>query len=81
MQQTLKAREQVLVPRGLNRMQAAAYIGVSPALYDEMVKDGRMPKPKQINARIVWDIRAIDMAFDLLPGGDQNEADDWSVET
>src|SRR5690242_17745827 len=41
-------RDQVLPaslpPRGLSRVQAAAYVGVSPVLFDELVKDGRMPK-------------------------------------
>jgi hypothetical protein len=31
-----------LAPRGLSRSEAAAYIGVSPNLFDAMVKDGRM---------------------------------------
>jgi predicted DNA-binding transcriptional regulator AlpA len=44
-----------LPPRGLSRVQAAAYIGVSPSLFDAMVKDGRMPKPTRINTRAVWD--------------------------
>jgi hypothetical protein len=42
-----------LPPRGLSRVEAARYIGVSPSLFDEMVKDGRMPPPKPINARKV----------------------------
>jgi predicted DNA-binding transcriptional regulator AlpA len=54
-------------PRGLNRTQAAAYIGVSASLFDEMVKDGRMPAPKRINARTVWDWMALDEAFTALP--------------
>lgn len=66
--------------RGLNRVQASAYIGVSPSLFDEMVKDGRMPKPKKPNARTVWDRLALDRAFDRLPGGDIDEGDDWSTE-
>ncbi len=56
-----------LAPRGLSRVQAAAYIGVSPTLFDELVADGRMPKPKRINARTVWDIRQLDIAFDAIP--------------
>lgn len=56
-----------LPPRGLSRVAAAAYIGVSPSLFDIMVKDGRMPKPKRINARTVWDRRRLDEAFDALP--------------
>ncbi len=67
--------------RGLSRVQAAAYIGVSPSLFGEMVKDGRMPEPKSINSRTVWDVRALDKAFDLLPGGSGPEDTDWDVET
>ncbi|RUW19318.1 hypothetical protein EOA34_29930, partial [Mesorhizobium sp. M4B.F.Ca.ET.013.02.1.1] len=40
-----------LPPRGLSRLEAAAYIGVSASLFDQLVKDGRMPKPKRINSR------------------------------
>jgi len=59
-------------PRGLSRSQAAAYVGVSPSLFDAMVKDGRMPQPKRINTRTVWDRARIDEAFEALPGGDIN---------
>src|SRR5436309_15841447 len=44
-----------LPPRGLSRSEAAAYVGVSPSLFDAMVKDGRMPQPKRINSRTIWD--------------------------
>jgi predicted DNA-binding transcriptional regulator AlpA len=54
-------------PRGLARVEAAAYVGVSPSLFDAMVKDGRMPQPKVINARIVWDRHQLDLAFEALP--------------
>lgn len=56
-----------LPPRGLSRVEAARYVGVSPTTFDEMVKDGRMPRPKRINSRTVWDLRALDEAFDALP--------------
>jgi predicted DNA-binding transcriptional regulator AlpA len=63
-----------LAPRGLSRVQAAAYIGVSPSLFDEMVKDGRMPKPKRINGRVVWDRLQLDAAFAELPdAGEPND--------
>lgn len=68
--------------RGLNRLQASAYVGVSPTLFDEMVKDGRMPRPKTINSRTVWDRKAVDRAFDLLPGGSHDDdSGEWDVET
>lgn len=65
--------------RGLNRVEAATYVGVSPSKFDELVKDGRMPKPKKIDARRIFDIRALDLAFDQLTDeGDANEWDDAS---
>lgn len=63
--------------RGLNRAQAASYIGVSPSLFDKLVADGRMPPPKRINSRTVWDRWTIDKAFDLLPGGTLSSEDEW----
>lgn len=62
-----------LPPRGLSRVEAATYIGVSPSKFDELVRDGRMPPPIHIDARRVWDRNKIDIAFDGLP---QNHTDD-----
>jgi predicted DNA-binding transcriptional regulator AlpA len=59
-----------LPPRGLSRVESAAYVGVSPSLFDEMVKDGRMPNPKRINSRSVWDRKRLDDAFESLPDND-----------
>lgn len=61
---------QSLAPRGLSREQAAAYVGISPSLFDMLVKDGRMPGPRHINARAVWDRLQLDAAFAALPGND-----------
>ena len=52
--------------RGLSRDEAAMYIGISAGKFDEMVADGRMPAPVKIDGRRVWDIRAVDLAFDAL---------------
>lgn len=56
--------------RGLRREEAALYIGVSPAKFDEMVKDGRMPRPKSIDTCKTWDIWKLDIAYDALPEDD-----------
>jgi hypothetical protein len=67
-----------LPPRGLCRAQAAAYIGVSPSLFDQMISEGIMPKPKRVHARTVWDRHKLDLAFSALPGDDQEGAvSDW----
>lgn len=69
-----------LPPRGLSRGEAAAYLGVSATLFDAMVRDGRMPQPKRINARCVWDRAKIDRAFEAIPGDEDAVPDDdtWS---
>lgn len=64
--------------RGLSRGEAAAYIGVSPSTFDKMVQSGEMPGPKRVYARTIWDVRALDLAFDALPGDDSApETNDW----
>jgi predicted DNA-binding transcriptional regulator AlpA len=67
-----RSAEPSIVPRGLSRAEAACYVGVSPSLFDAMVKDGRMPSPKRINSRTVWDRKRLDEAFDALPGGNSD---------
>lgn len=54
-------------PRGLSREEAARYVGVGPTLFDEMVADGRMPKPKLVNSRAIWDRITLDISFTSLP--------------
>jgi len=64
--------------RGLSLVEAALYIGVSPTKFDQMVADGRMPMPRRIDARRIWDIHALDISFDALPGGEEHiEINSW----
>ncbi len=60
-----------LPPRGLSRAQSAAYVGIGATKFDELVRDGRMPQPKQIDERKVWDRHQLNEAFSALPGGGQ----------
>ena len=61
---------QIVPRRGLSREEAALYVGISASKFDMLVVDGRMPRPRQIDRRKVWDIRSLDLAFDALPGED-----------
>lgn len=63
-----------LPPRGLSRVVAAGYLGISTGLFDQMVADGRMPQPKVINSRKVWDRLAIDRHFDELGEADDGDS-------
>jgi hypothetical protein len=49
-------------------------------LFDILVKDGRMPGPKRINSRVVWDRLKLDVAFEALDDTDVDGTDDeWRV--
>lgn len=63
-------------PRGLCRDEAARYIGVGTSKFDEMVSDRRMPKPKKIDGRVVWDRISLDAAFTDLPSTGDNLIDE-----
>ena len=68
-----------LPKRGLSRAEAAFYVGVGTSKFDELVKDGRMPRPIQIDRRVVWDCRRLDRAFEELSSdGDGNPWDEES---
>lgn len=54
-------------PRGMNRVEAARYIGVSTTKFDEMIVDRLMPKPRQAGGRLIWDRVELDIAFSELP--------------
>ena len=68
-----------LPPRGLSREIAAAYIGVGSTKFDQMVKDGAMPRPRIHGARRLWDRSELDIAFSNLPhvGDDQDLHNPW----
>ncbi len=67
-----------LAPRGLSRVQSAAYVGVGPTLFDEMVEDGRMPQPKRANSKTIWDRLELDEAFVALLS--EADANPWDKE-
>ena len=62
-------------PRGLSRDEAARYVGVGVTKFDEMVADGRMPRPKRIDKRVVWDRLKIEAAVSDLEDAVDNAWD------
>lgn len=64
------------VRRGLGEAEAAIYIGLSASKFAQLVKDGRMPRPRLIDSRRIWDIDDIDAAFRALPIEGEQEKDD-----
>jgi hypothetical protein len=66
-----------LVPRGLSRVSAAAYLGISPSLFDKLIAEKLMPAGKQIHGRVVWDRLALDEAFSAIP---DRAVDEYAVD-
>ena len=63
--------------RGLSRLEAAQFIGVGTTKFDELVACGRMPRPKRVDSRKVWDVLELDVAFNSLPA-DTGADNTWS---
>lgn len=71
-------RVEVVPRRGLNRSEAARYVGISMPKFDMLVNDGQMPTPFRIGRRVIWDLRKLDAAFDVLSGPEEGTGwEDW----
>jgi predicted DNA-binding transcriptional regulator AlpA len=64
----------IIPRRGLSRVEAATYVGISPCKFDQLIADGRMPSARRIDGRKVWDMRELDLCFDDLPREDSGAA-------
>lgn len=65
---------------GLGQADAAAFVGVSATTFRAMVEDGRMPRPRRVGTRRLWNRREIEAAFDALPAEGEDaagEANEW----
>lgn len=60
--------ELATAPTGLRRKDAAAHCGVSPAHFDQMVKDGTLPAPRTLGSVKIWLRQELDDAlFSIAP--------------
>jgi len=60
----------------MSREEAARYVGVGTTKFDDMVRDKRMPKPRKVDGRVIWDRLALDAAFSDLPSEGGNVIDE-----
>jgi hypothetical protein len=64
---------------GLGELEAAAAIGVSASKFRALVKDGRMPSPRRIDGRTIWDVDELRAAFKAIPHeGERGRTDSWA---
>jgi hypothetical protein len=71
--------ERPIPRRGLSRVEAATYIGVSPSKFDELRKSGRIGPAKVLDGRKLYAIEMLDEFFDSLPAEGDNAVADWTV--
>jgi hypothetical protein len=65
--------------RGLSRVEAAMYLGISPSKFDELVRDGRVGPAKILDGRKLYAIEILDEFFDALPDETHDADEDWTV--
>jgi len=64
--------------RGLNRTEAAEYIGIGTMKFDELVSTRRMPQPRLADSRTIWDLKELDIYFEKLPQKGEKPTGVWS---
>lgn len=55
---------QSLQPRGLRRVAAAAYLGISPSHFDKQRALGEIPAPRRMLGLELYDRADLDLLFD-----------------
>ena len=65
--------------RGLSRLEAASYLGISASKFDELRKEGRIGPAKVLDGRKLFPIEMLDEFFDSLPLENHETAEDWQV--
>jgi hypothetical protein len=75
----MTTRDRIALRRGLTRVEAAAYLGVSPSKFDELRKSNRIAPPKVLDGRLIFTVEKLDEFLDSLPDDDLGAAEDWTV--
>ncbi len=63
-------------PRGLSAAEAARYIGVGQTLFEELVAARKMPRPKRVGSRVIYDRFEVDACFAELDAAPRNRLDE-----
>ena len=75
----LLAVSRPVVRRGLTRLEAATYLGISPSKFDELRKANRIAPPKVLDGRLIFTVERLDEFLDSLPDENQTSNEDWTA--
>ena len=73
-----RSRVRPIVRRGFSRLEAAAYVGISPSKFDELRKANRLAPAKTLDGRLIFTVERLDEFLDALPDENQTDNDDWT---
>ena len=65
--------------RGLSRIEAATYLGISPSKFDELRKANRIAPPKVLDGRLIFTVERLDEFLDGLPDEVQANDGGWTA--
>jgi hypothetical protein len=64
-------------PRGLRRVDAARYLGISPSHFDKQRDLGAIPSPKLLFGVMLWDRHDLDALFSAANDNQPDELNEW----
>jgi predicted DNA-binding transcriptional regulator AlpA len=56
-----------VIPLAVSRETAAQLLGISAGTFDKLVKTGKLPEPREVESRILWDSKEIEAAWRAMP--------------
>ena len=65
-------------PYGLRRLEAAKYVGLGVTKFDQLVSDGRMPKPIALDKVKVWRRDELECALAYMADEQQPKDNPWN---
>ncbi len=77
MTKTIDAQRMGMVRKGLARFEAAAFVGVSTTIFDRMVREGVMPRPKVYGGCKIYDRDRLALALEALPDDGEDVSSEW----
>jgi hypothetical protein len=68
-----------VIRRGLSRLEAATYLGISASKFDELRKANRIARPKVLDGRLIFTVERLDEFLDALPDESETSNEDWTA--
>ena len=69
-----------IIPFAVSRDTGAALLGISGGTFDKLVRAGKLPEPREVESRILWDAKEIEAAWRAMPKrGQPSTSNEWDT--